>query len=281
MAIISMDEVRNRVKLTIKNKKPYDVYALKKSENINNFNNLSRFGLENDVLERRLLLYKTQNNEKIYMQYPGKESSRNDSRFPNDCRPVLMKSDGTIIPDMDFKAIWDIIDTMANDHRGDLDILGAIFLRMGYMYRYKHNNEEYLFEDIDMTTNRIANTGNINLEWNSIKLDDDVIETINDRLGPINGISIEAFIYYNDLLVQNEDCKYNYLMGDGWKINQGRINTCLTHLTLISHLRGYMGLSKLISRFRTGVAPLPQSRFNEACGDLVEFVEHLEPYTID
>jgi len=41
-------------------------------------------------------------------------------------------------------------------------------------------------------------------------------------------------------------------------------------LTVISHIRGYIGISKLIDSFqRTGVAPLPQSRLYEACGDLI------------
>ena len=101
-------------------------------------------------------------------------------------------------------------------------------------------------------------------------LDSDVIETLNDRFESFEGISLEGFLYYNDLLAQNEDCKYHYLQGNHWNITTGRINNCLSHLTVISHIRGKIGISKLIDSFqRTGVAPLPQSRFNEACGDLV------------
>ena len=98
---------------------------------------------------------------------------------------------------------------------------------------------------------------------------------MNDRF-PLSGsdISFEAFLYYNDILAQNEDNKYYYLKGSSkeqiLKNGNGRINNCLSHLTVISHVRDHIGISKLIDSFqRTGVAPLPQSRLYEACGDLV------------
>lgn len=94
-----------------------------------------------------------------------------------------------------------------------------------------------------------------------------------DRFPTHEGISLEGFLYYNDLLAQNEDCKYHYFKGDEWDMKAGRVNNCLSHLTVISHIRGYIGISKLIDSFqRTGVAPLPLSRLYEACGDLIEIV---------
>lgn len=77
-------------------------------------------------------------------------------------------------------------------------------------------------------------------------------------------------MYYNDLLAQNEDCKYSYLKGRQWDFKSGRINNCLSHLTVIAHMQGHMGISELINKFQHGgVAPLAQNKFNEVCGDLV------------
>lgn len=54
-------------------------------------------------------------------------------------------------------------------------------------------------------------------------------------------------------------------------IGEAKIKNCLSHLTVISHIREHIGISKLIDSFqRTGVAPLPQGRLWEACGDLVQ-----------
>ena len=272
MALIKIEELRDRIKVTIPKSAPYSSTEDKKKENINSFNALSREGLCNNKIERRILLYQTQANEKVYMQSPGIESERNGTRaFPLDARPVLQKADGTYAADMDFKKIWDVIDRIGEDHRGDIDVLATIFLRIAYMLDYKHNEEEYLCEEIDVETSSIRKTENISFVWNSLDLDQDVLETLNDRFKTPEGISLEGFLYYNDLLAQNEDCKYHYLQGEKWNVTAGRINNCLSHLTVISHIRGKIGISKLIDSFqRTGVAPLPQYRFDEACGELVE-----------
>lgn len=272
MALITMDEVRRRVTTRIPQVAPYLVSASKKLENIESFNALSRTGLSYGVMEKRILLYETASGEKLFMQYPGSESVRAKSTYPNDARPVLQKADGSFSEDMDFKKIWDYIDLIGQAHKADIDILATIFLRIAYMLDYEHHDSTYPYETIDIASGNIVNSGNQHFIWNSLALDADVIETISDRFGQIGEISLEAFLYYNDLLAQNEDCKYYYRKGDKWSISEGagRINNCLSHLTVISHIRGMIGISKLIDSFqRLGVAPLPQSRYYEACGELV------------
>lgn len=274
MPLIRNEEVRARIHTIISAQTPYRVTETQKIENIVNFNRLSREGLKNGVTEKRLLLYETRCQEKVYMQFPGIESTREGNRqFPLDARPVLQRPDGTYCADMDFKKIWDIIDIIGRNHSADTDILATIFLRIAYMIDYRHNNTNYLAETIDVNSGRVIYSNLIPFEWNSLDIDIDVLDTLNDRFGLLNGISLEGFLYYNDLLAQNEDCKYSYLQGDKWNITTGRINNCLSHLTVISHIRENIGISKLIDSFqRTGVAPLPQNRLFEACGDLVERV---------
>lgn len=272
MALIKIEDLRDRVRVTLPSYAPYRLFEAAKIENINSFNALSREGLCTEKVERRILLYQTLAGEKIYMQYPGIESAREGARaFPFDARPVLQKADGTYAADMDFKKIWDIIDRIGEAHRGDIDVLATIFLRIAYMLDYKHREEEYLCEELDIQAGCVRASGSVRFVWNSLDLDPDVLETLNDRFKTTEGISLEGFLYYNDLLAQNEDCKYHYLQGEKWIVTAGRINNCLSHLTVISHIRGKIGISKLIDSFqRTGVAPLPQTRFEEACGDLVK-----------
>lgn len=274
--MLSTDILKERLTIQIPPEKPYFLSKKEKIENINSFCDLSRENLAFGKTERRILLYTTQNGEKIYYQYPGKESTRRDrANFPLDARPVLEKNNSKQSPDMDFNAIWDIIDYLGTENRGNADVLGAIFLRIAYMYQYKHITKDFIYQDIDISSGTIINSGKIKMDWNCFALDQEIIEALNDRfkLRDSLGFSFEAFLYYNDVLAQNEDNKY-YLRSNKseeqiLQKGNGRINNCLSHLTVISHIRGNIGISKLISSFRRGVAPLSQSRFVEACGKLV------------
>lgn len=92
------------------------------------FSSLPRENLSYGITENRILLYETTAGEKLYIQYPGLESSRPGNRkFPLDFRPVLVKADGSYSQDMDFKKIWDIIDLIGQNHKADIDILATIF----------------------------------------------------------------------------------------------------------------------------------------------------------
>lgn len=274
--MLSIDVLKKRLTIQIPSQKPYFLSKNEKIENINVFCGLTRENLAYGKTERRILLYTTQNDEKIYYQYPGKESTRRDSaNFPLDARPILEKSNSELSPDMDFNAIWDIIDYLGTENRANADILGAIFLRIAYMHQYKHTTKDFFYQDVDISSGAIINSGKIKMDWNYLALDQEIIESLNDRFKLRNslGFSFEAFLYYNDVLAQNEDNKY-YLRSNKsdeqiLQKGNGRINNCLSHLTVISHIRGKIGISKLISSFRRGVAPLSQSRFSEACGDLV------------
>ena len=274
MPPILNQDIRERVRTTISKKAPYNATKQIKLENIQSFNSLSREGLESGKLERRVLLYETRSNEKVYIQYPGSESKREGRRnFPLDARPIIQTANGEILPDMNFGRIWDIIDGIGQDHRADCDVLAVLFLRIAYMIGYQHNDAEYLTETVNVETGEVVESGQTRFCWNSLHLDPDVMDTLGDRFKSLGGISLEGFLYYNDLLAQNEDCKYSYLKGRQWDFKSGRINNCLSHLTVIAHMQGHMGISELIDRFqRTGVAPLAQNKFNEVCGDLVQRV---------
>ena len=151
MAIISDEKLREYFSIEISPIKPYEDTIEYKKENIAAFNGLDRTGLEYGRREKRLLLYATKLNEKIYAQYPGKETTRSgEKKNVNDFRPVLVMPDGKIHEDMVFKDIWDIVANIGKDARGSLDILATLFLKMAYLKDYKNNeNVEYVCETVE------------------------------------------------------------------------------------------------------------------------------------
>lgn len=275
MALLSKDELKTRIKMRIPKQAAYRDTQLEKMENIQAFDSLSRDGLKYKEKEKRILLYETKNGEKIYVQYPGKETERqNSSAYMLDTRPMLQKRDGTFINEMDFKKIWDIIDVYGQNHRADMNILATLFLRIALMWNYEKICTMYPYETIDINNNTIIDKGFEKIKWNYLKLDDDVIDTINNDFGniPDLDISLESFLYYNDLLAQNEDCKYHYRKQSEWDYKVGRVNNCLSHLSIIAHVKGKIGISELLNRFQNGrgVGPIKIKEIKDVCDNLVE-----------
>ncbi len=274
MTILTNADLRDNLSVRIPRATPYAPTLAIKDENIDSFNALPRTGLAYDEIENRLLLYNSKDDEKIYIYYPGLISIAN-TPFPNDFRPVLIDKNGKRMPDLDFKKIWNVLHDIAVNHKYDIDVLSILFLRMAYMIGYEHISDDYTLETLDIKKNSRLSSSSIKFTWNKLVFPDDVIETLNDKFGAVtdNKVSFEAFLYYNDLLLQNEDCKYSQAVDKSGrrKTTSGRINTALTHLEILAYLNDGIGLSDLLSSFTNsrGIAPLSQSKFGLACGDLV------------
>lgn len=232
-------------------------------QNILSFSNLDRDGFEYDVKERRLLLYTTKIGEKIYIQYPGKESKDIDADKirPWDLRPKLVDKDGNWMKDLSFKDIWDDIVELQKIDKESLSILAAIFYRLSMMLDTEKVTEHYEYEDIEKRSNRIINSGTLKMEWYKVKLSDEVLSFLEEKIGSIRGFSIEAYIYYNDLLCQNEDCKYyfrdTYIKSQNWNSNIGRKNTYWTHMSIIGYLQGHIRFTQLMDMFQRGMGVAP------------------------
>lgn len=82
-------------------------------------------------------MYKTIENEKVYIQYPGKETQDNPSK-PLDFRPKVLLKNGEFALDLSFGTIWDILDEIGQRYRDSLSCIAAIFFRLGYMYNYRN-----------------------------------------------------------------------------------------------------------------------------------------------
>lgn len=228
--------------------------------NVLSFNALSREKLEYENIERRLCLYETQKGEKIYIQYPGKESADRKQIMPLDFRPELQMVNGDFISDVSFGDIWDILSEIGKEQKKVLPFIASIILRMGYMHGYTKEKGLYSYHDIDITKNQITAEGKLELEWYSLTLPEDTWFTLNDRIGEIRltdkeVFSFEGFIKLLDLLFQNEDCKYYYknVVLDGktnYKFTNGRTQSSEANLLIINHLQDYTKLSELLNAFQ-------------------------------
>ena len=230
---------------------------------------LDRTGLSYEHKEAMLDLHLTSAGETISIQYPGKESdSARKSVYQYDFRPKVKLSDGRYSVDLTFFQIWEaLLDNMPSCLEARA-LIGVIFYRMAHMVDYvDHRPLELnsLHEPICMD---VPSAGYLGLDYESLK----------PFLGEWSfgktwaGMSFEAFLRYNDLLALNEDVKYWYrataLGGKEWKADGvGRVNTMLTHLTVIGFQAQKVHFASLIERFSRskGVCPANKDEAISIC----------------
>ncbi len=249
----------------------------KRLYNIEAFSNIDRNGLEYSKLERKLLLYESRIGEKVYIQYPGKESvSDNRERLrPWDFRPKLELANGSYMKDLSFADIWDdLVDMHINDN-DSLAILATVFYRMICMVDTVLENMHYSYLDINVVDNYTMGSGTQRLNWYKYMPDFNLLNYFNEKIGTIRGASLEAYLYYNDLLVQNEDCKYFYrdtiINNKNWDSKVGRFNTFMTHISIIEYIQGKVKFSEVMNRFQRGrgVAPATQKSLPDITNKLI------------
>jgi len=236
--------------------------------NIDSFLGIDRDGLVYASLEHRVQLYATLSGEKIFIQFPGKEST-NTVQMPFDFRPKLRCTGGAMMQDATFGFIWDILDGIGRNRKEFLSYVAAMFFRMGYMYEYLQTNDscDCVALEIDGDSVIEINHPVVSLNWYHLDISDDVWFSLNNYVGEVQisndqRISFEAFIKFVDLLIQNEDCKYYYrnaiASGTGdYNLKSGRTSTCDANLLIIDYLRGHSRISSLLNSFQKsrGVPP--------------------------
>ncbi len=232
----------------------------KRKFNIAQFSELDKKGLKFQDIERKLLLHTTKNGEKVFIQYPGKEtiSSNSEKVRPWDFRPKLQLSNGTYIKDLSFPDIWDDLTDIHSSDKTLLSILAGIFFRMAVMYDYSMTENSYKYEDIN-SSGKIIKKGVLPFQYYKPVFSKKVLSQLSS-ITP-RGVSLEAYLIYNDLLVQNEDCKYFYrdtkIKKDTWNSNSGRYNTLLSHISVIEYLQGRLSFSEIMTRFQRGMGVAP------------------------
>ena len=206
--------------------------------------------LKYEEKEESLLVYTTSANEKILIQFPGKESERkkNDQKYPYDFRPKIIDADGSMLPDMAFEDMWYIVDVINEFYKNVMTILPLIFFRMGRMVdheldtrklkKYLNNGEK---EEIELCM------------W-YLNMDKECMHYLNEKIEKIKifekyNISFEAFIYFFEMILQNEDSKYFYKKHN---LTSGRINTGDSMLLLSAYYNGLISIPTLLQRYVKG-----------------------------
>ena len=238
--------------------------------------------------EERLFLYSTSAGEQVVIQFPGKESvpftMKKGIPTPKapkeirqyDFRPKIILADGTVLPDMTFSDMWSVVEELSKTYPKILRSLSSLFFQLGRMILHEKVAENINYSIIDSAC-ALKGSGTIDLEWYKLKLPDDILEAFNFHVEELivdNGshtISFEAFLYFFDLILQNEDIKYNDKKGD---LSSGRIQTSDSMLLLTSYFLGKTTLSVLLQRYVSGfgVAKCLNDEITPATDNLVHIV---------
>lgn len=230
--------------------------------------------------EERMELFHTAAGEIISIQYPGKESIEpNEKERPYDFRPKIQTSDGTVLRDFVFKDMWSLVEHLNNSHPDMLKVLAALFFQLGRMTLHCRKTETYHCTILDGNGIEISSVER-DFTWNKLSIRDDIIESLNFFIPLVNvdestSISFEAFLYFFDLILQNEDSKYYYKKGN---LTSGRIQTSDSMLLLVSHFLRYTPLSTLLQRYVSGfgVGKCLSSEIEPATDGLVKLVDRKE-----
>lgn len=258
----------------------------KKIVNIEFCKNLPRDGLEYQVKERQILLYKTKSNEYLFLQYPGKESANLKNMKPWDFRPKLLKPEGYFLQDLSFSDIWNALYESFNKVESKdklLRLLATEFYRIAFMLNYKltNPNQEFLIRDYDTSAGAYSKFRKygINNDLYLYQPNPEILILLSESIPQIMGVSWEGFLLYNDLLAFNEDCKYFYRShiikgSDGYEDlgnGTGRTNTLLTHINIIGFLLDEIKFSDILMRAvrSRGVAPTTTKELKKIMGDFL------------
>lgn len=231
----------------------------KRLKNIQAIQNLISEAIRNNGLvyqsaEERLHIFTTQAGEKVYIQYPGKESSlTGDKHRPYDFRPKIITADGQELRDLVFADMWRIVEDLNTGHHRMLKLMATLFFRLGRMTLHRDVEQEYTCESLD-TDGNVVHITNRHLHWFQFDISADIMESLNfhaESLRVDEGImiSLEAFLCFFELLLQNEDSKYYDKKGN---LTSGRIPTSDSMLLLSAALFGRIKLSVLLQRFVSG-----------------------------
>ena len=248
-------------------------------EVINKYTQLLNDSYEYGVLERRVLVRTTKFGEKIYIQFPGKET-KNTKPNIYDFKPIVQRSDGSFVENISFSDIWNDLSSVKDADKNMLSCIAAIFYRMSMMEDHRKLTLGVTSFDVIMASSpneRLENATSGSIETYVYDPSSEVraaIEGIEGKLGKLHGVSFEAFLVLIDLLAQNEDCKYcsrNVAEGKKWDGKTGRLNTLWTIIAVIGYLIGYFDLATLLQKFHNGrgVAKITVDDVVKITGDLV------------
>lgn len=237
--------------------------------------------------ERRVDIYTTSKNEHIFIQYPGAYSKPNKKgkvAVPFDFRPVaILENDGKA-KDMDFEDIWRILQKFIEGHRNLMGIINTLLFKMGRMQGYRLFEEQTYETQIVMADGVAYDSECINLSiYKMVFEDQKIIDSLNYLAEDIDAgggekMSMEAFLYYFELLLQIEDCKYNR---DKVENDRGRIPSSDSLIIVSSYSNHQIDLANMLMRFvrYRGIARCEMSEYPIATNGIVSITpvkNHIE-----
>lgn len=245
----------------------------KKLFNVEHFAGLDRSGLKFQETERRILMNEYPTGEKLYIQFPGKESARDKNPRPWDFRPKMQLANGEWLKDLSFKDVWNDLYEL-KDINVDMNYIAMVFFRIAFMLDSRKTSRVLKYEDIN-SDGEVVNSGEMEFEWFEYAPDESLLEHLDISPDILRGCSLLPYLAYNDYLAQNEDCKYyyraKYEKEENWDGLIGRSNTLLTHMSVIAFIEEYLRFSEIMDMFQRGrgVAPLQTRLLNDVTGGLV------------
>lgn len=265
MSRLSERELKTRLSVVLPKTRQLNVERIKKQRvNTKTIYDLERINLRYDSFERRMLVYSTLMNEKIFIEYPGKETARSNP-MPKDTCPGFASSEGMVTLDTSFGDVWDVLDYLGKNHKAYLPIIAAVLIHMSCMDNYKEKtlDRECWDVTIEGKDRNYSEAYVRKATFYEINFPKRVWETLNDMFSGIcirgQKMSFEAFIKYLDVLLMNEDSKYAYeavskeeSTYDDWKYSKGRLKTIGTCLNVIDYLEDKMTLSALLDKYQKG-----------------------------
>lgn len=169
---------------------------------------------------------------------------KHEEHNPNDMKPSLFHNGEEINTLGSFDEIFRFLQEIHSIDADAAQVLGCLIYRDAFLLDYTKEGDSYRFnpptEALDFIKKRIP-------EW--------------------EGVCIEAYLRYLDIISWNEDVKYYSIGYDVFKEGIGRKNNLLTYAHLLAVLLGKASLFKLCGSFSRppiGVSTISTSSAREA-----------------
>ena len=235
------------------------------------------YSLQHAELECRLEVFSSSTEEVISIQFPGKESAEaSNNSWPYDFRPKIKTNEGIVLRDFVFKDMWGLVEHLNETHPDMIKVLATLFFQMGRMMLHQQITETYHCVLLDSNDNEIEHF-DYEFSWYKLKIDEEILNSLNFFIPYVHidsdtSISFESFLYFFDMILQNEDSKYYYKKRN---LSSGRIPTSDSMLLLASHFLGHTPLSTLLQRYVSGfgVGKCLIAEIEPATGSLIKLVD--------
>lgn len=290
-------EIRSKLETKIQKPGKKSESTQLRMANIRWIEDLSREELSYEKKERQLLIHTTQLGERIFIQYPGKESrthkkngnERKETAIrPWDFRPELYHPETNRRHiNMRFADFWAAVfesaeELIKTNKEEILRLFATLFYRMAFMLdhikveTFRTQERDVIYErDIEprFSTEREKELSGL------FKYDPNrqVLDCITKACPRWGEMSLEAFLFYNELLVWNEDCKYYYRETHvkdtiSWINKKGRVNTLLTHIRILGYILGEVQLSDIFDGFarKQGISPASDDEVIRICRNFIK-----------